>query len=195
MSWLCTGIRVAGSESGAGGSKLHVPMVEQWRCHRRWNQRYTFRNNSGMHLCGSKLKPCDAIKRYCWTLTAFAEVFEKWRCRWTTLESILFACVKEQATLEYFAFPSPGITGYNSIGWRQIAWTSLWQCRLQLHMTAAVDVDTTSQWYLEDFGSGGCVDTSAAFWVFVDTIHTSVINQAWHCPLLRRTYVWQIQLC
>ena len=45
--------------------------------------------------------------------------------------------------------------------------------------TAAIDVDTTSQWYLEDLIPGGCVDTSNAFWVIVDSSFTVVINQPW----------------
>ena len=92
-------------------------------------------------------------------------------------------CEGTVATLEYFAFPSPGILGYE-FNWLKADSVDIFGDTVWYYTgdtTAAVDVDTTSQWYLEVTSiPGGCVDTSNAFWVIVDTVpSTVVINQPW----------------
>ncbi len=92
-------------------------------------------------------------------------------------------CEGTVATLEYFAFPSPGILGYE-FNWLKADSVDIFGDTVWYYTgdtTAAIDVDTTSQWYLEVTSvPGGCVDTSNAFWVIVDTVpSTVVINQPW----------------
>ena len=93
-------------------------------------------------------------------------------------------CEGTVATLEYFSFPSPGITGYK-FQWLKndsldVFGDTVWYPSVN-DTLALINVDTTSQWYLEVISMpGGCTDTSSAFTVIVDTVpSTVVLNQPW----------------
>ena len=93
-------------------------------------------------------------------------------------------CEGTVATLEHFAFASPGINGY-SYQWLKndsinvLGDTVIYPLIGDTLVT--LDVDTTGVWWLQVTSDpGGCVDTSLIFNVFVDTIpSTTVINQPW----------------
>lgn len=93
-------------------------------------------------------------------------------------------CEGTVATLEHFAFASPGINGY-SYQWLKndsinvLGDTVIYPLIGDTLIT--LDVDTTGVWWLQVTSDpGGCVDTSLIFNVFVDTIpSTTVINQPW----------------
>jgi len=92
-------------------------------------------------------------------------------------------CEGTVARLEYLNFPSPGIMGF-TYDWLKadsldIFGDTVWYSTG--FTTDTIPVDTTSQWFLEVTSiPGGCVDTSSAFYVFVDTIpNTTISNQPW----------------
>ena len=93
-------------------------------------------------------------------------------------------CEGTVATLEYFSFPSPGITGYK-FQWLKndslnVFGDTVWYPSVN-DTLALINVDTTNQWYLQVISMpGGCTDTSSAFSVIVDTVPSTVIlNQPW----------------
>ena len=78
-------------------------------------------------------------------------------------------CYGTVATLEYFAFPSPGITDYK-YRWLKDDSTNIFgqpvMYALPNDTLNTIDVDTTGTWYLEVTSiPGGCVDTSEVFTV------------------------------
>jgi gliding motility-associated-like protein len=89
-------------------------------------------------------------------------------------------CYGTVATLEYFSFPAPGINGY-SYQWLKndsldIFGDTVWYA-LPNDTLPTINVDTTGQWFLQVTSDpGGCIDTSVAFWVFVDTIPASPVD-------------------
>ena len=92
-------------------------------------------------------------------------------------------CEGTVATFEHFAFPSPGILNYE-YRWLKADSLDLFGDTVWYYTgdtTSMVDVNSESQWFLEVTSvPGGCVDTSNAFWVFVDTVPKSdVVNLAW----------------
>ena len=91
-------------------------------------------------------------------------------------------CYGTVATLEYFAFPSPGITDYK-YRWLKDDSTNIFgqpvMYALPNDTLNTIDVDTTGTWYLEVTSiPGGCVDTSEVFTVIVDTVPTTVVDVA-----------------
>ena len=100
-------------------------------------------------------------------------------------------CEGTIATLEHFAFPSPGITKYK-YKWLKADSVDIFGDTVWYYTgdtTSMVDVNNESQWFLEvESEPGGCLDTSKAFWVFVDTVPKSgVINQPWPGQALSST--------
>jgi gliding motility-associated-like protein len=89
-------------------------------------------------------------------------------------------CEGTIATLQHFAFPSPGISGYKyqwlkddslDIFGKPVMYPLLYDT------LSTIDVDTTGTWYLEVTSiEGGCKDTSDVFHVFVDTIPSTTVN-------------------
>ncbi len=91
-------------------------------------------------------------------------------------------CYGTVATLEYFAFPSPGITDYK-YRWLKDDSTNIFgqpvMYALPNDTLNTIDVDTTGTWYLEVTSiPGGCVDTSEVFTVIVDTVPATVVDVA-----------------
>ncbi|MDA9148194.1 gliding motility-associated C-terminal domain-containing protein [Schleiferiaceae bacterium] len=91
-------------------------------------------------------------------------------------------CYGTVATLEYFAFPSPGITDYK-YRWLKDDSTNIFgqpvMYALPNDTLYTIDVDTTGTWYLEVTSiPGGCVDTSEVFTVIVDTVPATVVDVA-----------------
>ena len=93
-------------------------------------------------------------------------------------------CEGTIATLEHSAFLSPGLNGF-SYQWLKrdsinvIGDTVMYPLIGDTLVT--LDVDTTGKWWLQITSDpGGCVDTSRAYWIFVDSIpQTTVVNRPW----------------
>ena len=91
-------------------------------------------------------------------------------------------CYGTVATLEYFAFPSPGITDYK-YRWLKDDSTNIFGqpviYALPNDTLNTINVDTTGTWYLEvTTYPGGCVDTSEVFTVIVDTVPSTTVDVA-----------------
>lgn len=91
-------------------------------------------------------------------------------------------CYGTVATLEYFAFPSPGITDYK-YRWLKDDSTNIFGqpviYGLPNDTLNTINVDTTGTWYLEvTTYPGGCVDTSEVFTVIVDTVPSTTVDVA-----------------
>ena len=91
-------------------------------------------------------------------------------------------CYGTVATLEYFSFPSPGITDYK-YRWLKDDSTNIFgqpvMYALPNDTLNTIDVDTTGTWYLEVTSiPGGCVDTSKVFTVIVDTVPATTVDVA-----------------
>jgi gliding motility-associated-like protein len=101
-------------------------------------------------------------------------------------------CEGTVATLEYFAFPSPGITGY-TFQWLKndsidLNGNMVWY-PLKYDTLSTLNVDTSGLWFLEVTSiPGGCKDTSMAFTVFLDTVpNTTVDVKPWSWQALPKT--------
>ena len=99
-------------------------------------------------------------------------------------------CYGTTATLNVAAFPTPATT----FEYRWIKNDSIDIFGKQVYYytgdtTATLAVDTAGEWFIEVTSlPGGCVDTSKAFMVFVDTVPSTVVfNQPWPGQVIPKT--------